>query len=654
MSPPAAEMIKRMLNKKRNIKFPQSLRGFAASLHFHSPAAYSYVRKTFFKCLPHPTTLRRWMQNVHCNSGISDKAIQNVLDKIQIARKNNKKLIFNLTLDEMNIKKKIDWDGKESHGFVEVGTEKYINNNLPLATQVLVVMLVCINDHFKIPIAYYFIHSLNGREKTNLISNILCELYKHNIDVVSITFDGAPSNISMCEILGAQLKECHVEKLVPYFTHPADESKRIRIFYDACHMIKLVRNTFAQEDITDENDNTISWMFIAKLVNLQEIEKLHVANKIRQRHVNFSNEKMKVNLAVQVLSNSVRDALTFVEHDLKLPEFFQASATATFCKYFNDIFDLMNSRNLYNKTETKRAITKDNLFILKNKVETFTLYINSLKIRNSPVLQTVRKTGFVGFIINLKNVIALAEELFNDNKIDFLLTYKLSQDHLETFFSSIRRMNGWNNNPSAKQFKASYKKILHLVNVSVSLNANCILQDDTELLQLSNESMNNEKKEIDNLQTVNTDFEQDLLNTVLTDHDYLMKNSWCVTEYATEIITYISGYIAKNIIKKINCSICKKLLIKNTTQKDIYRTDKLLQRKNRSGLCEASNDVITICKKAEKTFRLNQHIAFKTKNIVQHLILQTLQSLPSYVFYDNHVFDQSPLFDHRGQIIKLI
>jgi len=101
MSPSAAEMIKRMLNKKRNIKFPQSLRCFAASLHFRSSAAYSYVRQTFLKCLPHLTTLRRWMQNVHCNSGISDKAIQNVLDKIQIAQKNNKKLIFNLTLDEM-------------------------------------------------------------------------------------------------------------------------------------------------------------------------------------------------------------------------------------------------------------------------------------------------------------------------------------------------------------------------------------------------------------------------------------------------------------------------------------------------------------------------------------------------------------------------
>jgi len=70
---------------------------------------------------------------------------------------------------------------------------------------------------------------------------------------------------------------------------------------------------------------------------------------------------MKVNLAAQVLNNSVSDALTFVEDDLKLPEFSQALATATFCKYFNDLFDLMNSRNLYNKIETKR-ITKDNLF----------------------------------------------------------------------------------------------------------------------------------------------------------------------------------------------------------------------------------------------------------------------------------------------------
>lgn len=177
---------------------------------------------------------------------------------------------------------------------------------------------------------------------------------------------------------------------------------------------------------------------------------------------------MKVHLAVQVLSNSVRDALAFLEYDLKLSNFTGASGTMTFCKMFNDIFDLLNSRNLYNKTETKRGITRDNIHILKAKINEFILYIKSIRIKQSSILESVNKTGFIGFIIDLQNIIALAKQLFNEN-IEFLLTYKLSQDHLETFFSLIKRKNGWNNNPSAKLFKASYRQILYLSNVSVPL-----------------------------------------------------------------------------------------------------------------------------------------------------------------------------------------
>jgi hypothetical protein len=69
----------------------------------------------------------------------------------------------------------------------------------------------------------------------------------------------------------------------------------------------------------------------------------------------------------------------------------------------------MNSRSLYNKTKTKRAITRSNLFIIKNKVETLISYINSLKIENRTVFESTRKTGFIGFIIDLQNIIALAE-----------------------------------------------------------------------------------------------------------------------------------------------------------------------------------------------------------------------------------------------------
>lgn len=129
----------------------------------------------------------------------------------------------------------------------------------------------------------------------------------------------------------------------------------------------------------------------------------------------------------------------------------------------------------------------------------------------------------------------------------FLLTYKLSQDHLETFFLLMRRKNGWNNNPTAKQFKDSYRKLLHFVNISVPLSANCIPQDNTILLQVSNEYVGNEQNVTEHSVQETVDASEDFVNLILTDHDYPEQTNRCLTEYAYEIITYISGYVAKVI-----------------------------------------------------------------------------------------------------------
>lgn len=196
MPPPVEELLKKLLNK-RKAKFRYTLRCFVSTLYFHSPAAYLFVRRTFLKCLPHPSTLRKWMQNISTNPGISDTAIKTIQNIINTARKDKKNIVFNLTLDEMSIKKKIDWDGQKSHGFVDVGTHTAQTDNLPLASEVLVFMLVAINHSFKIPVTYYLSDHLSGREKGQLLTIILCKLFENYIDITSITFDGASSNISM-------------------------------------------------------------------------------------------------------------------------------------------------------------------------------------------------------------------------------------------------------------------------------------------------------------------------------------------------------------------------------------------------------------------------------------------------------------------------
>ena len=56
----------------------------------------------------------------------------------------------------------------------------------------------------------------------------------------------------------------------------------------------------------------------------------------------------------------------------------------------------------------------------------------------------------------IRSVKALFQELVHKYQahLKYLITYKFSQDYLELFFSAVRGMNGWNNNPTSSQFKA--------------------------------------------------------------------------------------------------------------------------------------------------------------------------------------------------------
>lgn len=46
------------------------------------------------------------------------------------------------------------------------------------------------------------------------------------------------------------------------------------------------------------------------------------------------------------------------------------------------------------------------------------------------------------------------------NQLEFILTYKISLDHLKMFFLVIRSCGGFCDNPTASQFEAAYKKLL--------------------------------------------------------------------------------------------------------------------------------------------------------------------------------------------------
>jgi hypothetical protein len=94
------------------------------------------------------------------------------------------------------------------------------------------------------------------------------------------------------------------------------------------------------------------------------------------------------------------------------------------------------------------------------------------------VTATNRKTGFIGFLVAIQAVTVIFQEYVvgshnSTPPLKYLLTHKLSQDHLEQCFGCIRSHNRWNNNLTARQFATVYKRLIVQHEIKVT-TGNCI------------------------------------------------------------------------------------------------------------------------------------------------------------------------------------
>lgn len=176
------------------------------------------------------------------------------------------------------------------------------------------------------------------------------------IRVVSLTCDGPPVNLTMANLLGCRLDH---KNLKTFFKHPSTNDDVVFIL-DPCHMVKLVRNTLGEKgSLVDHNNELVSWNYLKELNILQKTESFHLANKLRNQHIAFGKQKMNVKLATQVFSESVATALSFCENELKTEQFIGVGATVRFILIINNLFDVLNSRNLVQCFYKKTVILKE-------------------------------------------------------------------------------------------------------------------------------------------------------------------------------------------------------------------------------------------------------------------------------------------------------
>jgi hypothetical protein len=188
--------------------------------------------------------------------------------------------------------------------------------------------------------------------------------------------------------------------------------------------------------------------------------------------------------------------------------------------------------------------------------------------------------------VNIKTITELYNYVVETGELNFLLTFKLSQDPLENFFSSIRMSCGFGNNPTSIQFKAAFQSLL-CKTLNKKDNGNCLVDENLSVLELCD---------------VSCDLDLNLESIVIDDSDFV-----------DNVLIYIAGFIMRTLIRKEKCTLCYTYLKES---KDRI-TCPLIDIKQLGGLVTPTVDVVATVKLANRNVKLLSSLLWFLINILQ-------------------------------------
>lgn len=651
------ELLNRQLLKHKTGNIPRTkysaeLRSFALNLHFYSPKAYRYVRKTFGTCLPAPRTLTKWYSTIDGQPGFTKEAL--VALKLRAESHSDKKIYCSLVIDEMKIKHLTEYvaSTRRHYGYVDFGFES-TSDTSEEATDALVFLLVGINTTWKLPIGYFLVKGVKATLKAELVTQALRLVHETGVEIKALTCDGTRSNVAMAEELGCCFT---TDKLQTTILDP-QTGQQIYFFLDACHMLKLVRNAFEHYDTFTQSktDNYISWSYIKKMHELQESELFYMANKLKANHVYFKSKIMNVRLAAQLFSTSVADALIFCNGVMELSAFANVEPTANFLKLMNDLFDILDSKTWSNGF--KQALNKQNYARAFKKLDEAKSMLLNLEInmtnrqnisKTVNVLQSPRSTGFLGLVVCIESAKRLFTELVltPNAPLTYLPLHKTSQDHIEIFFSVIRSHGGYSDNPSARQFEAIYKRLLvHTELVHNETGTNCIPLEKISILNCTSA-----------VEKINSTTKKDMAITVENSEEFNFESEIetqiYLSPFGEKVVEYIAGFVVFSALKKIKCMTCIKGLCGQPNK------ESLTYQKSRGGLKYASNEVTDLCRLTELEIRKNLTDDKKVKRsctteCITNKVLKNFVGKQLFPNIEEHYFDNE-FAVHNIELAKVV
>lgn len=634
-------------------KYSADVRLFCFTLHYYSPKAYEYVRSTFNSNIPAPRTLRYWYSSIDGSPGFT-KCSLDALEKKAAKYKvdTGDDLTVGLIFDEMFMRRQSQWNSaqKEFLGHVAVGEPKEYENFSPLSKEVLLLMISSINSDFKIPIGYFLSAGMSGDEKASIIDEALLRLKTTGVKVASITCDGAHANISALKKLGAQYNK---EK--SYFLNPHDIEYTVYLFLDPPHMLKLVRNCLGRKDVLFCDEEQIKWKYIKDLILLQISSGINLANKLTKTHLEYKSKIMNVGIAAQTISDSTASSIEFLDEVIKHEAFADSAATVKYLRIFRNLFDIMNTKPKHINDKYKRPISWRNVAEIEEYFKIAKDYIKSLQVvhkeKKIALLQSNCRIPYFGFYHNMTSCLGLYKDYVKDSKEGELFMFSISQDHVESFFGCVRRMNGLNDNPNAQQFSAAYRKLLVHNEISSSNKSNCT-NDITEILEVSSKRektiVSADQEDIQTLKTINEN--GDVLNpsNVTTDAIEVEEEYGILSQEHSK--AYLASLVEADVIQRIKNKKKKGCLqCINVFSENVITTDKFIDFLSTKHAilepCKSTLDLITTVDRMLQNFN-SVNVSFEST------LTYILEKIDLTEIYTSSEFGE--IHDHKNEFVKLI
>lgn len=668
------KLIKKSNCHRYHPKHTPALRKFAVTLHYCSAAAYKHVRQVFKGRLPHPRVIGKWCENSSGDPGFNKQALD-ILNKR--FKSSGQRMICTLTVDELPLRHQTKWTGRKPSGVVDFGAGSEKSGEI--ATQAYIFIIVCMNENWKIPVAYFLVSRLSAETRANLLKTCLSECYNVGVDIVAIKFDGSASNLEVANLMGCDLKNPACLKTT--FSHPICGSE-VAIIFDAGQLRQIVRNTFeAKRLIIDDCGKEIRWQLLSNLKKLQNNEVLNFAKKISPPYIHFRNEVMKVKLATKDLSTSVANALNLCNSILKSSLFVNTEGTINFITIFNNLFEVFNSNpsdlngfkkplSLQNAHEVLSYLEEVKIYILRLKIYIKYRRVVCKRVHTKVILKYLIKstynTGFLAFLICIESLKRLYSNLVVGRRLEYIATYRLSQNHTEMLFGAIRQ-HGSYNKPNAIEFKENFNQIIDHLKIKGTFLEHCIPLDYVSVtissaasdVKIINFSVS--RRDAGECDAVKIHDEIDEIDELIDGNVKVLSallDSESVKTTTSQIIGYISGWVASVLVKALKCETCMGSLISD--QKLWFH--KLIVLKSMGGFYLSSEDVFKVCFKSE-VFVKNYIKEKGHRNLSDPRVIQVIKSriLKSFIncnylfqFINYHSLQQHPTFNHRLHLIRAV